>query len=375
MTVADNMKLLLLRNSVRNTLNFDCLYSHLAISNNISPVKFSDILRARFMKIMRFLFKDVQGKLAMAFLGLSVLQLSLVDVQAQNSAPNVSQGGMTVFVGDNSIISNSSAINGDFSFVYSKERKTADAEIKSDMAVVQNYENQNFDLQWQTLAASVSKNEETVFIGNNSVIFNAALINGDFSFVYSKERKTADADIKSDMAVVQNYENQNFALQWQTLAANVSKNEETVFIGNNSAIFNAALINGDFSFVYSKERKTEIAYIKPDRTLAQNSDFQQTTIEKSGVKIKKTHKETVYSPLSPFGGVAFISGCMISNAVLPVQSNHSHKLFCQNFTQIFFTTIFDFTSKYFANNNFALQSNGSFACAQGNLPPPTTTNC
>ncbi|MCL1868427.1 MAG: hypothetical protein FWF72_05730 [Paludibacter sp.] len=304
MTVANNIKLLLLGNLARNTLNSGCLSSHLAIFNNISSVKFYDILLVRFIKNMRFLFKNVHGKLAMAFLALSVLQLFGFNVQAQTHTANASQGGMTVFVGDNSVISNSSAIKGNFSFVYSKEKKTAGADMKSDRAVAQNPENQNFDMP-------------------------------------------------------------------QTLGTNVSKNEETVFIGDNSIISNAALIKGDFSFVYARERKTESTDIKSDRTLAQNSDYQQTTPEKSGAKIKKTYKEAVYSPISPFGDAAFTNGGMAGSAVLPVQSNISHKLFCIEFAQRLFTPVFDYTSKYFTNNNFILQVSGSFACAYGNLPPPS----
>ncbi|MCL1868668.1 MAG: hypothetical protein FWF72_07000 [Paludibacter sp.] len=162
-----------------------------------------------------------------------------------------------------------------------------------------------------------------------------------------------------------------FDAQAQMQAANAYKGEITIFVDDNAIIANVNAIKGNISFIYKNKKQTDDTDIKTQyKTVAQNSGFEQTTLEKNNVRKQKTHKKTVFSPLPPFGNAAFMNSCMAGNAVLPVQSNFTYKLFSQKFTQIFFTPIFDYTSKYFSNNNFVLQGNDSFACAHGNLPPP-----
>jgi len=223
-----------------------------------------------------------------------------------------------------------------------------------------------FDVQAQTHSAGASKTKATVFIYTDLKIVNVGEIKGDIFYVCTNERKTEDAEIKTYGRTAA----YNLDVQGQTHSTNASENADIIFIGGDITIANAEDIKGNISFIYAAKEIIIEDITTSQRIISENADYQQTELVQNGAKIKKTYKETVYSPLSPFGDAAFINGCTAVNAVLPVQSNHSHKLFCQNFTQIFFTPIFDSASKYFTNNNFVVHKNVSFACAQGNLPPP-----
>jgi len=224
-------------------------------------------------------------------------------------------------------------------------------------------------VQAQTHLTSASKNKANVFICNDLIITNAAEIKGNISYVCANRKTAKSEKIKTyGKAGAYNSDYHNFDIQGQTHSA-CTQNADFVFINGDIIIANAEDIKGNISFVYAKIEDITAA----QRIISENTDCKQTELVKNGAKIKKHIKETVYSPLSPLGDTAFINGFTSSNAVLPVQSNHSHKLIIlSKFYANIFYPIFDSASKYFTNNNFALHTNGSFACAQGNLPPPST---
>jgi len=146
-------------------------------------------------------------------------------------------------------------------------------------------------------------------------------------------------------------------------------NEQTgvIFINNSAKVSDVSAFSGNVVVIY--EKQDEIAELKITRKTTSKGVNPK---EYAHTKVKKENRRqsAAYNQIQPFGSSALISGTTTENAVLPVQNTHFHKIIClKTYKSPHF--ISEYVLNCFEQNTVILLQNNDFACAFGNLPPPS----